>query len=735
MTDPPTHTYPPRDQSSLQLTVRAVATGMVLGAVLSLCNIYVSLQIGWSTNMSVAGALLGLAVWRILGAVLRSMRPFGILESNINQTACSAAAAVSSAGLVAPIPALTLMTGRELPWAHLALWVFSVCLVGIAAAIAIRRQMIEVDRLPFPGGLATAETLKEMYGQGADAARRVLMLVAGAVVAGCVKVAAITKLLPSLPFQGRVAGHKLSALGFELDPSLLMVGVGALIGTRGAWSMMLGAVLAWGVVAPMALNGGLIELKASEPLSSLPSSVALTASDRLQYRENRQLLELRGELGVGERDRYLAMSDDLAWRAAVEKLALESVPEHAERADLRWTTVLQLPADHGVTLPSALADRFEIVGPYLRVAGAATASDADALRGHNAGAKLASGVDAVFASLPTATRLQPVTANFTDILEWLLWPGVTLMVISSLVSFSFSWRSIVRAFRSSGGPASNDSGDMPLRWFAAFATMALILSVTAQIVLFDIAWWAAGLGVILSIVLAIVAARVSGETNITPIGAMGKVTQLAFGALQPGSPAANLMTANVTGGAASQAADLLHDMKTGAILGATPWKQAIAQILGAVAGSLAGSAIYLVLIPNPHAQLLTPEWPAPAVATWKAVAELFQRGFSALPAGAPQAMLIAAIAGVVLPILDKLAPARLKPFVPSASSLGLSFVVAAKNAISIFIGAMLALAVGKFCKNWAAKFLVIVASGFVVGDALVGAGDAVLRVIEGLARR
>ena len=45
-----------------------------------------------------------------------------------------------------------------------------------------------------------------------------------------------------------------------------------------------------------------------------------------------------------------------------------------------------------------------------------------------------------------------------------------------------------------------------------------------------------------------IAARVSGETGVTPVGALGKVTQLTYGVVTPGDMAANLMTANITGG-------------------------------------------------------------------------------------------------------------------------------------------------------------------------------------------
>jgi O-acetylhomoserine/O-acetylserine sulfhydrylase-like pyridoxal-dependent enzyme len=76
---------------------------------------------------------------------------------------------------------------------------------------------------------------------------------------------------------------------------------------------------------------------------------------------------------------------------------------------------------------------------------------------------------------------------------------------------------------------------------------------------------------------------------VTPIGAMGKVTQLTFGVLDAGNPASNLMSANVTGGAASQCADLLHDLKTGMMLGSHPRHQYVAQASGVLGGAVVGS--------------------------------------------------------------------------------------------------------------------------------------------------
>lgn len=590
----------PIDFSAPQLTVRAVATGMLIGGVLSLCNIYAGLKVGWGFNMSITAALLGFGFWK--GVEAMGGRPFGMLENNINQTAASSAAAISSAGLVAPIPALTLITGQVLSWGALALWTFSVCLVGIAVAVGLRRQMIEVDKLPFASGIASATTLKEMYSKGREAMERVLMLIGGGVVAAISKVAVELWKIPKLAFPGMlkaapggalaqkgIAGASLKNLTFALDPSLLMVGVGGLIGMRASASLAGGALLSWLVIGPMAVERGWAEAGSPEGI---------------------------------------------------------------------W---------------------------------------------------------------------------FGPMMTWLLWPGVAMMVTASLTSFAFSWRSIARAFRGGGGKAGEqeeDRGDVPGKIFLGAIALALILSVYLQWSLFGIGAFVATLGVLLTFVLAIVAGRVSGETAITPVGAMGKVTQLIFGVVSPGQAAPNLMAANVTGGAASQCADLLHDLKTGHLLGAVPRLQAVGQFFGALSGALIGSFGYLIIVRDPSI-LLTDEWPAPAVASWKAVAEIFMKGLEAMPEGAMGAMAIAGVAGVILAVLEKVLPAKARVWVPSPASLGLAFVIPAYNAISMFIGAIAAMVAGKFAPSWSAKFLIVLAAGLIAGESITGVALAVQKILGG----
>lgn len=593
-----------RDLAAPQLTLRALATGMVLGALLTPCNVYSGLKIGWAFNMSIAAALLSFAFWRLLQGSAGT-RPLGLLENNINQTTASSAASIISSGLVAPIPALALLTGKELPWTILAVWIFAVSIIGVLVAVPMRRQLILRDGLPFPAGVATAETVREIYAHGTEAMARVRVLAIAATVSAALKlydsfVVALPKppLLTPLPARGALSSAGVSTisaqnLGFVLDPSLLMVGFGAIIGLRVGVSLLLGAVLAWGVLGPVVLTLGWAE-------------------------------------------------------------------PGAPTADAFW---------------------------------------------------------------------------FGSMVEWLLWPGVTLMVTASLTSFLLSARTWLRPSSAGNGTASSKApavhDEVPRGWFLSLLSVTAAFAVYAQMAFFDIVWIEAVLAVALTFVLALVAARVSGETGVTPIGAMGKITQLTFGLAVPGNVTTNLMAANVTGGAAGQCADLLHDLKAGLLLGASPRLQAVAQFFGVLTGSLAGSAAYLVLIPDPRAMLITEEWPAPAVATWKAVAEVLQAGLSALPEGSVGAMTIAFVAGIGFVVLGRVLPRRVAHWIPSAPALGLAFVIPAWNSISMFLGAAAAYLIGRWAKGWAERFLLALAAGLVAGESLAGVSHALSGLLAG----
>ena len=76
--------------------------------------------------------------------------------------------------------------------------------------------------------------------------------------------------------------------------------------------------------------------------------------------------------------------------------------------------------------------------------------------------------------------------------------------------------------------------ETPGSWFVVGQVVSLVALALLAHVTFGMPYWQSVIAVLLSFALALVACRVTGETDTTPVGAMGKITQLTFGALSPG---------------------------------------------------------------------------------------------------------------------------------------------------------------------------------------------------------
>src|SRR5690606_6637395 len=194
--------------------------------------------------------------------------------------------------------------------------------------------------------------------------------------------------------------------------------------------------------------------------------------------------------------------------------------------------------------------------------------------------------------------------------------------------------------------------------------------------------------------------------------------------------AINLMSANSAGGAAGQATDLLNDFKVGSAIGASPSRQAIGQCLGIVVGSLVGVLVYRLLIPDPQAMLITAEWPAPAVATWKAVAEALTGGIDSIAVDSRWAMLVGAVAGIALGTVEALLPVRKLRWWPSSAALGLAFIVPASISLVMGVGAVLAWLLGRWSRGVADRFAIVAAAGLVAGESITGVGASLAALLQ-----
>jgi len=223
---------------------------------------------------------------------------------------------------------------------------------------------------------------------------------------------------------------------------------------------------------------------------------------------------------------------------------------------------------------------------------------------------------------------------------------------------------------------------------------------------------------VMSFALALVACRVTGETDTTPMGPMGKVTQLTFGALNPGNINVNLMSANITAGAAASSADLLTDLKSGYLLGANPRKQFIAQFTGIFIGTVV-SVLAFTLIVNKPEVIGSDQFPAPSAQTWAAVAQALSKGFEALAPAKIWSIGVGGAVGILFTILPVIFPKQEK-YLPSASGFGLAWIFQWYYGVLFFLGAFLAWWFAKKSPARAEEFTFPVASGVMAGGALMG---------------
>src|SRR5688572_20060169 len=153
-----------------QLTIRAVISGMIIGMLMCLSNLYVVLKTGWSVGVTITACILAYAFFTAITAVMRKLRfspsPFSDLENNAMGSVASAAGYMTGGGNMAAIPALLILTGARPSSGWMFAWFAVIAALGVFAAIPIKRQLINIEQLPFPTGTATAETIISMHGAG-----------------------------------------------------------------------------------------------------------------------------------------------------------------------------------------------------------------------------------------------------------------------------------------------------------------------------------------------------------------------------------------------------------------------------------------------------------------------------------------------------------------------------------------------------------------------------------------
>lgn len=587
-----------------QLTVRSGITGMALGIVLSLTNLYVGIMTGWTLGVGITSVILSFSLFKMLSR-------FGIgteitlLENNAMQSIATSAGYMT-APLISSIAAYMMVTGLVIPMYQALLWIVVLAILGVLIAFPLKKRFINDEQLPFPEGRAAGVVMDDLHNSdGNEGIFKSKLLALSAGISALIetvsdqvfmtflglKSLALPDYIDSLlykHFVPRILGTPLRELTISIETSIVMIAAGGLMGIKTGLSLLVGACVNYLVLAPVMIAEGVIE-------------------------------------GTG----------------------------------------------------------------------------------------------------------------FKNITMWSLWGGVAMMTTASLFSFFSRPQLLLSAFNHIFRCTEKRRDllaavELPMWVFVVGIPVVGTVTVIFGHFFFGIDVWMGTIAVPLAFVFTLIAVNSTGLTSITPTGALGKLTQLTYSVLEPGHITTNIMTAGITGEAASNASNLLMDIKPGFMLGGKPRHQAMGHVLGIFAGAAVSIPVFYLIFQNDIALLASERFPFPSAQVWAAVAKVLTQGLEFLHPTARLAIIVGALLGILLEILNKKSHGR---FPLSGVGIGLAFVIPAGTCIAMFSGAFLFWLMRKVVRDRQSRFHLIflenqetLCAGAIAGGALVGILLVVLHV-------
>jgi len=308
----------------------------------------------------------------------------------------------------------------------------------------------------------------------------------------------------------------------------------------------------------------------------------------------------------------------------------------------------------------------------------------------------------------------------TQVIFWVMWPAVGVMICGGLTALFMRWRVLARTFQSLR--ADSIRGDeFPLKWVGIGALLMTIALTYLQWAYFGIAPWLTIISVVLALPLMLVGLRVLGETNWGPISQVSNMMQAIFAALAPGNLMVNMGSSGTTGTIATSSEAIMQDYKVGHMIGSTPKYLTYMQIMAAPIGALVVAYIYPVLRAAYGIGGDT-GLSAPTSVRWQGFAELLVGGISTLPNDRLWALVI----GCVLGVLITLGEQKWRSWVPSSTGLAIGMLVPGSVIFTMLIGGFLLTLWERVNPKRAEKLATPLASGLIAGEAIVAVVLAII---------
>lgn len=582
-----------------QITFRASVAGLAIGSVVLVSNFQFGLQTGWVSMMSLPSALLGFAVFKL--------SPFALDFTDVeNVYVQSIAVAVGTGplayGLIGIVPAIEKFLtpeesglNRALTFSllDLFLWSLGLGLFGVFFAIPLRKQVIIQEKLPFPSGSATATLISVLHdtevrdetesrnplqtylSRASEPDRKSYLSNIQALTTTFLVSAAYTLLSFFFPILKKlpIFGSYLSThYQWNFQPSPAYIGQGIIMGLPTVSYMLSGAILGWGILAPLAkymkwapgdiddwVNGGqgwILWISLSVMISdSLVSFVVVTYKSLANvFAENKQINESHELEHQNLLETDSSSNDDPTNSTYTPKNDIE-------------TTQHDVSPNHLVSNKVALI-------------------------------------------------------------------GVIISSVICVVSVRMVFGTIVP-------------------------------------------YYAIVIAILLALLFSILGVRALGETDLNPVSGIGKLSQLIFAAIIPNNHPSKILINLVAGGiaeaGAQQAGDLMQDLKTGHLIGASPKAQFTAQIIGTIYSVFLSSIMYKIY--NAVYDIPSDMFRIPTAIIWIDCSRLFTG--EGLP---PKAFEFSMVFGVIFGIIS-----LLKNTVPKTSQYH-KYLVYLPNGVAVGIG-------------------------------------------------
>lgn len=229
-----------------QLSLRSIIIGAIGAVIITTSSMYVALRMGALPWPTIFVAILSMTI-------LKAMGKTNLNEINVTHTAMSAGGLVAG-GLAFTIPGIWMINkDADVSVLSLLMVTLSGTILGVIFTALIRKHFIEKEALPFPMGIAAAETV--LAGDEGGSKAKILFGSLGVTVI----LTALRDYWGKIPAALTSASLSAKNIFFGVWISPMAVGIGYIIGPVFMGTWFLGAVLSYFLIIPVGVSTGIFK--------------------------------------------------------------------------------------------------------------------------------------------------------------------------------------------------------------------------------------------------------------------------------------------------------------------------------------------------------------------------------------------------------------------------------------------------------------------------------------------